>query len=391
MELDALFIMLGKECNGNCIYCVQHDKESTASEEYYKELPKVMKNETDIINFIVEQAEYTHKALVKKNATNIYGLQIMTLYFIGGEPLLFYDTIKNMIELVSEKTNNIRYSIITNGILMNREMSNFFNTYDVLIKLSTDGKSSIKTRKINVFDNKRSRNAILNCNNLKLSGVITPYCYPLELIESFGEIHKEYMTRHYSTPSYSFSHLVFSRGCNKSLLELDWEHFENDMFQIIDICNSTEINNELYPMYYIYNTFCKYISDGINTNRIPIYGVCYEDYNTLHMDLDGNLYECHNNTNQLSTIYEPLDNFISELSKLDRRKMDIDNKCESCIINNLCIGICRRGEDYEINCEYLIKFFACLQNAFYRGLEKYNILKNFNINRSLNYIDFKKE
>ena len=80
MELDALFIMLGKECNGNCIYCVQHDKESTASEEYYKELPKVMKNETDIINFIVEQAEYTHKALVKKNATNIYGLQINKNY-----------------------------------------------------------------------------------------------------------------------------------------------------------------------------------------------------------------------------------------------------------------------------------------------------------------------
>jgi uncharacterized protein len=74
--------------------------------------------------------------------TDLHGVQVFKIGFVGnGEPLLEYEALKGYVLYISEylKSGKIAAYSITNGLLVNREMLEFFKTYNVNLGFSIDG------------------------------------------------------------------------------------------------------------------------------------------------------------------------------------------------------------------------------------------------------------
>ena len=65
--------------------------------------------------------------------------------FHGGEPLIQYKLIRQCIEYINNKSENVevRYHMNTNGVLMNQEMAEFFANQNMNIEVSIDAQKEI--------------------------------------------------------------------------------------------------------------------------------------------------------------------------------------------------------------------------------------------------------
>lgn len=111
-----IFVMTNA-CNMCCVYCQAQD---SAQEKKGKMQEMTAKAAVDI-------------ALQSPN-------EYLTFEFQGGEPLLNFETIKYIVEYSEQNKNHkqIQYSLVTNTLLLNEEMIQFFKKYDVSISTSLD-------------------------------------------------------------------------------------------------------------------------------------------------------------------------------------------------------------------------------------------------------------
>ena len=100
-----ILIKLGSKCNLSCPHC-----HSSKNVEYVFN--------DDIIKYIKDNG-------------------IQTVVFSGGEPLIYFDYIKKIIECVDDV--NMRYRLVTNGFLLDMNKIEFFNTHKVTVSISYDG------------------------------------------------------------------------------------------------------------------------------------------------------------------------------------------------------------------------------------------------------------
>ena len=115
-EIDALELVLTAGCNLRCSYCYQNDKKARSMEW------STLRASLDV--------------LLRSSANDV---QIL---FIGGEPLLEFPLIEQAVSYVAARRRaemNVRYNIITNGILVTDAHVEFFRTHRFAVQLSFDG------------------------------------------------------------------------------------------------------------------------------------------------------------------------------------------------------------------------------------------------------------
>ena len=118
-------ISLTHNCNLNCRYCYAGSK--------FKE-NMTFETATKVIHFIDN--------ITKNVNTN----QIITIGFFGGEPLLCYDLIKRIIDYSNKNIKNngsIKFSITTNGLLLNKDRLEYLKSQNVDLCISIDGNEEI--------------------------------------------------------------------------------------------------------------------------------------------------------------------------------------------------------------------------------------------------------
>jgi len=132
MKLENLTFIVTDDCNFNCEYCFQKKEKKTIT------LP------------IIEQAvDFFYPYLTGNGKANIS--------FYGGEPLLAFKQIRQIIEQVRIKeeenlqnngrTKSIQYTITTNGSLLNDEILEYFAHHRFYVILSYDGIAQDEGRK----------------------------------------------------------------------------------------------------------------------------------------------------------------------------------------------------------------------------------------------------
>lgn len=121
------YIILGLKCNFHCKYCQQSDVPKDLLEEASPR--KVQKLVEDIVN----------------SGIKIEG----HIVFWGGEPLVYWKTLKVLIPEL-RKHFDMRFSLQTNGSLLDDEKYDFLNKYNVDIGISYDGRHTL--RDYPVFD-----------------------------------------------------------------------------------------------------------------------------------------------------------------------------------------------------------------------------------------------
>ena len=112
--MGLINIWVTYECNMNCRYCYEKEKKR----EY---LDKKLSNK--IIEFIQKYQLET-------------GLQIN---FHGGEPLLNFDIIKNLVIKVKRLYPQTKFSLTTNMLLMTKEIAAFIKKENIKLSVSLDG------------------------------------------------------------------------------------------------------------------------------------------------------------------------------------------------------------------------------------------------------------
>lgn len=132
--MERYVIHVTKLCNMTCLYCYEKDK---TSEYSWNEIKRLCDN---IINNNVDKQEYS-------------------IEFLGGEPMLAFDLIKNAVTyFLSNDPEHAKYFIITsNGTIVNQDLIGFLNMHhEVMISMSIDGIPEANAHRIMKKDHSNS-------------------------------------------------------------------------------------------------------------------------------------------------------------------------------------------------------------------------------------------
>jgi uncharacterized protein len=130
----TMSVALSEQCNLNCTYC-NVDKLSK----------KRISSKLFLDEFWKKRAELPNE----KFQIDLY----------GGEPLLQWDLVKEIIDATQEE-KNLQYFMPTNGLLLNDERVDYLNEHNVKVSLSFDGLWQDENRK--QHDSKGSTNQYLS-------------------------------------------------------------------------------------------------------------------------------------------------------------------------------------------------------------------------------------
>lgn len=128
--IKALCLHVAHTCNLNCSYCF-------ASQGKYHGERAIMSYEVGkrALDFLVENSGTRHN---------------LELDFFGGEPLMNFDVVKQLVayarSIEKEKGKNFRFTLTTNGVLIDDDVIDFANKEMSNVVLSLDGRKEIHDR-----------------------------------------------------------------------------------------------------------------------------------------------------------------------------------------------------------------------------------------------------
>ncbi len=145
-----LRVLMTNNCNLNCRYCKVKFNLKTKTVEIIKE--------NDIRNILKQFQELSPRFKKLVSIT-------------GGEPLLYFNEVKKIIELCKKELKNYWIVLFTNATLLNKNIVEYLKKENILTVISVDGRKSHD--RIRVFRNKQGSYDLIkkNLNLLKRNGV----------------------------------------------------------------------------------------------------------------------------------------------------------------------------------------------------------------------------
>ena len=128
--IKAMCINIAHDCNMVCEYCFASKGDFGCGRELMS-----LETAKKAIDFLIEKSE---------------GRKNLEVEFFGGEPLMAFDTVKKTIEyarsLEKKHNKNFRFTITTNGILLDDDKIDFINKEIYTVVLSLDGRKEINDK-----------------------------------------------------------------------------------------------------------------------------------------------------------------------------------------------------------------------------------------------------
>lgn len=144
-QLKALCLHIAHDCNMCCKYCFAGEGEYSGDRSLMSF--EVAKRALD---FLIEQSGS------RKN---------LEVDFFGGEPLLNFDVVKQLVayarSIEKEKGKNFRFTLTTNGVLLNDEVMEWANKECYNVVLSLDGRKETNDRMRRTRNDKGTYDLIL--------------------------------------------------------------------------------------------------------------------------------------------------------------------------------------------------------------------------------------
>ena len=320
--LSAVFLLLGPACNMTCRHCSQTPIKNTFCQQPDSELPE------KVLLFL-------KKWLSVKNGF------FSRIYFWGGEPLLYWETIKRYILMFESRGIFPRqYRIFSNGLLLTKEIADFCNRHRVLFTMSYDAPNPVAVR--NAVPSKENIEALLECKKRSVNFV-------------FNALNDD-PVRAFAMLEELFPETIVDMGLINVLSDIPkdiYTFWEGQIEQAIDaLADDVIAGNDPYGNRY--NFFVeKFVSDDLfrreyfTTSPFP---PCAPGAISLSFKFDGNIVRCHNDSRVISSIddscEEMLEKHRSVWSEL------IPRKCFSCPVVSICRNRCPIGLFTEDGTEY---------------------------------------
>lgn len=312
-DVEKIYLSLGMNCNFNCKYCYQKEDKNkvlysscnTISEEVIKYIKNITKN--------------------KDGRT--------TLIFWGGEPFLYFNTIKDIVNKL--KNCNINFSTISNGSLLTEEIVRFCNDNDFSVGISYDGENTHITRNYDILNDTEKINLIKKINKLFVVTVFSAYNF--DLLKTF-KICYEKVGREIPI---SVEWLHCDNNTEKSLYTFDKKLVKEKLHDFLNEIKKDLLNNihskkidSIYPFFYqVWNNI---------DNKIPN---CMQMRKCVNVDLIGNITACHP-YGKLGTIHDNHELLINKYDNNYNIAFNYDD-CKKC----KWIKQCKAGCPLEPPCE----------------------------------------
>lgn len=324
-------------CNLRCKYCCFSE-----CYEYTRS------HGTDMMSWDVAQKAideyYSNFKIVKQNNPS----RNACVSFYGGEPLLNFKLIKQVVEYISKKYSMFHtdYNITTNGTLLDDKIGDFLvkNNFAVLISLDGDKETQDRNRVFanggGTFDvvikNLRSfRKKHPGYPKLAISACYDP-TIDFEKVEQFFNEEKLLVAKH-----------AFIDGTNTTYFDrftpADWEKFNNNKRKFKDryILAVTPFSKDEFISYSVgvgYMEFAFHIMYGDKRNSItPYSGTCVPG-EKMYVSTDGTVHMCEKvnprysigNVNSGGLDAKKIADITNEYNR------EISTHCRNCEISKLC-------------------------------------------------------
>lgn len=291
-NLKMLTLQVTQNCNLRCEYCVYSENINLGQRSH--------SNKKMSIELAKKCIDFFHEHSINTNAPSIG--------FYGGEPLLEFDLIKEIIEYANEKFKgkDLHFNITTNGLFLNLNRAKFLYDNRVDIVLSLDGPKTIQNKyrkfpngKDGTFDIIKDNIANIKreipdlYNRIGINSVINPEddLDEIDLLKN-DEIFGPLMIR-YSIVDYSYDdELSKKKYPQKFVFDFEYNMFCSRLFELGYIKNedalnriTKENNNSLK------REIKKMKRNPIFETAIPS-GQCLPGELRLFVDCTGNFYSC---------------------------------------------------------------------------------------------------
>lgn len=345
-NIKTLKIQLGLSCNYSCEYCSQR---------------------------FVPNAPETNPSYVDR-FINTLDLWIWArnpperIEFWGGEPLVYWKTIKPLSEKLRIKYPKTQFLMITNGSLLNDEIIDWIEEYDISVGISHDGPGQ-HVRGPDPFDNEETKKYIFKLLELRP-----------EKTSINSMIHRDNISRA-AVQNYfenllgdRFKFLIgeggfidsYDEGGKAMNLHGEEEHY---IFRDLTLREIRERKNEKFRV--VKSRIMEWFDSITNERRADSLGQkCGMDReDTIAVDLRGNVVTCQN-VSAVSTAPNGRSHLIGHVTKLDKVRLTtathwkFRKECSNCPVLQLCKGSCMFLQDelFKISCDSAysdhIPFFA---------------------------------
>ena len=334
--VKAMCLNIAHDCNLVCRYCF-------AAQGRFGGKPVLMTPET---------AKKAIDFLIGASGNRRY----LDVDFFGGEPLLSFDTVRQAVLYARKEGTKhgkeFRFTLTTNCTLLNKEIIDFLNDWNISVILSLDGRPEVHDKMRPQRDGSPSHG----------QGIANG----LRLVESRGG--RDYYVRgtytRYNLDFYRDARYLYEAGFKRMSLEpaiganADWAIREEDLPYIAEsYAELTEFWEDCYkknaPMDYYH--FELGLDRGVCRER-RITG-CGAGYEYLAVTPEGTVYPCHQLVGQdkyrLGSIFESSSNALCEQVDILKRqnipgkfylsRVPNKQKCIKCWARYLCGGGCHAG------------------------------------------------
>ncbi len=309
-------ICITHKCNMRCVYCYAGEFRNQSISE---------KNLLQAIDYIFQRGQ------------NFEGVD---LGFFGGEVLLEFDLFQIGIlyaEKLSELNNlPVRFTITTNGTLLNDEIAEFLLQHNVLTALSVDGTPSSHDKMRRMADGRTSSEFVFNA--LKYTDLIQNAIMVIDPnnLESLADGVK-FLCEEHHLPSISLGFNFSANWTEKALEKLAQQYS-----QIADYYIDALRNNQLVNISPFDDKIKAYINNA--------HGGCSFGLRNIAVSVSGKIYPCERIAcDDVRTEFAlgTLDNLPTEerIIKLAKSTACAEIECSDCFNSSRCSNSCRYVND----------------------------------------------
>lgn len=288
--------------------------------------------------------------------------KFLDICFHGGEPLLKFDLIKNIISVLETKEYlwRLSLSIQTNGTIISEEIINYLKSKNIGIGISLDGLAEdhninrVFKNGIGTFDIIKNNLKFLIKKQVECGVLITLNNKNIKNIKTLIEFLNEYNIKFAS-----FNHII----TNNNELKINNEELflmYKDLINYLKLINKYKEKSERLIIRNLQGMIFKVKDKNYRRDMCLCYP-CGIGKNVLTIDVDGQLYPCDWLVGNQE--YEIKSNNIKEL--LFETNF-IDCACSDCDVNNYCSRgcICKKillGIKEEELCSFYKKIYKYIE------------------------------
>lgn len=367
-------LSLGMKCNYCCKYCSENSNKD-----------KIVESCKDYDKFV----DNLHTFLSKYG--NIEQYSCISFSFWGGEPLVYFDEIKELAPRLTKKFKNCRLAFSTNGELLDFEKYKFIDEYNVIVGISHDGPGQFVRHHKDILEPGTVQYDVIKklITERYDRTLFQPvfHKYNSSLVDYINFLEEKLNTNKFLLGELAFLRVYDEKSKEYSLSE---DQLKSLSYEIIQTSINAD-NCSTMRKYYEQNVAGFYNGYGksLCLSENKVFTTCLVGHNYFSIDLSGNVWTCHNNTGQekdecgnilkLGNIYT--DTYKkADFSILKHRQL---TKCKDCFLANICLGGCSMTElKYEeINClTYFYRKYPILHISIHFLTEGGNIIYIENLN-----------